>query len=83
MTKRAEGHACAMPFHDPWDSLTPGAKKIVAAPAELLGKESYDALSYERIAEKPASTSPLFATTSAASPALWQLLLTQWSMTLR
>ena len=52
MTQRAEGHTCAMPFHDPWDSLTPGAKKIVAAAAELLGKEGYDALSYERIAQQ-------------------------------
>lgn len=52
MTKRAEGHTYAMPFDDPWDSLTPGAQKIVAAAAELLDKEGYDALTYERIAQQ-------------------------------
>ena len=41
-----------MPFDDPWDSLTPGARKIVAAAAELLDKEGYDALTYERIAQQ-------------------------------
>ena len=52
MTNKAEGHTYVVPFDDPWDSLTPGAKKIVAAAAELLGKEGYDALSYERIAQE-------------------------------
>ena len=39
------------PFEDPWDSLTPGAKRIVAAAADLLATEGYDALTHERIAE--------------------------------
>ena len=39
-----------VPFDDPWDSLTPGAKKIVKAAADLLGEEGYDALTYERVA---------------------------------
>ena len=51
MTERAEGHTRATPFDDPWGSLTPGARKIVAAASQLLGKEGYDALTYERIAQ--------------------------------
>ena len=46
------GNKYATPFDDPWGSLTPGARRIVEAAADLLGKEGYDALTYERIARR-------------------------------
>ena len=41
-----------VPFNDPWESLTPAAKKIVAAANHLLLAEGFSSLTYERIAQE-------------------------------
>lgn len=46
------GERYTAPFDNPWDSLTPGARSIVHAATDLLAEEGYEALTYERIAER-------------------------------